>query len=317
MKQKTFASLAFEQKKKPTRRERFLAEMDALIPWSELLSLIGRYYPKSGRRGRQPMPLERMLRIYFMQQWYGLSDPGMEDALLEIESMRRFAGIELIDDALPDETTILNFRHLLERHELSEQILHTINEMLQSRGLLLKGGTIVDATIIHASPSTKNRDRQRDPQMHQTKKGHQYFFGMKVHVGADAQSGLVHTVGVTAANVADVCALPQLVREEDQALFGDRGYVNNEMKRHARRAGVFWGVALKARAGRKLCEANKRFNRKMSSIRAKVEHVFRVMKCQFGYRKVRYKGIAKNAAQVFSLIGLTNLYLVRRQLLGT
>lgn len=315
MKQKTFASLSFEQKKKPTRRERFLTQMDGLIPWSALLSLIEPHYPKSGRRGRQPMPLETMLRIYFMQQWYALSDPAMEDALLEIESMRRFAGIELNEDALPDETTILNFRHLLEKHGLTERMLQQINEMLASRGCLLKGGTIVDATIIHASPSTKNRARQRDPEMHQTRKGNQWYFGMKVHVGADAHSGLVHTVGVTSANVADVSGLPKLLREEDRALFGDKGYVHNGLKRFARRAGVFWGVSLKARPGRGLSEAHKRFNRKMSSIRAKVEHVFRVMKCQFGYKKVRYKGIAKNAAQVFSLIGLGNLYLARRQLL--
>jgi IS5 family transposase len=316
MKQKTFASLAFEHKKKQTRRERFLSEMDALIPWSGLLSVIEPHYPKAGRRGRQPMPLETMLRIYFMQQWYALSDPAMEDALLEIESMRRFARLELIEDALPDETTILNFRHLLEKHDLTQQMMQLINELLQTRGCLLKGGTMVDATIIHASPSTKNRDRQRDPEMHQSRKGKQWYFGMKIHVGADAQSGLVHTVGVTPANVADVSGLPHLLREDDQAVFGDKGYVNNELKRYARRAGVFWGVALKARPGRRLGEANKRFNRKMSSIRARVEHVFRVLKCQFGYRKVRYKGIAKNAAQVFSLIGLANLYLARRRLLA-
>jgi IS5 family transposase len=315
MKQRTFASLAFEQKKKQTRRERFLEEMDALIPWSGLLSVIEPHYPKAGRRGRQPMRLETMLRIYFMQQWYALSDPAMEDALLEIESMRRFAQLDLMDDALPDETTILNFRHLLEKHELTQQMMQRINELLQTRGCLLKGGTMVDATIIHASPSTKNRDKQRDPEMHQARKGRQWYFGMKIHVGADAQSGLVHTVGVTAANVADVSGLPHLLREDDQAVFGDKGYVNNELKRHARRAGVFWGVALKARPKQRLGEANKRFNRKMSSIRARVEHVFRVLKCQFGYRKVRYKGIAKNAIQVFSLIGLANLYLARRRLL--
>lgn len=317
MKQSTFASIAFEHKKKQTRRERFLSEMDALIPWAALLSVIDPYYPKAGRRGRQPMALETMLRIYFLQQWYALSDPAMEDALLEIESMRRFAHIELIEDALPDETTILNFRHLLERHGLTQQMLQLINELLHAHGCLLKGGTMVDATIIHASPSTKNRDRQRDPEMHQARKGKQWFFGMKVHVGADAQSGLVHTVGVTAANVADVSVMPDLLREDDRAVFGDKAYVNNELKRQARRTGVFWGVALKARPKRTLSPAHKRFNRKMSSIRAKVEHVFRVLKCQFGYRKVRYKGIAKNAAQVFSLIGLANLYLARRKLLAT
>jgi len=317
MKQESFASIAFEQKKKQTRRERFLTEMDALIPWPGLLSVIEPYYPKAARRGRQPMPLETMLRIYFMQQWYALSDPAMEDALLEIESMRRFAHLDLMDDALPDETAILNFRHQLEKHDLTKQMLQLINELLHSRGCLLKGGIMVDATIIHASPSAKNRNRQRDPEMHQAKKGKQWYFGMKVHVGADAQSGLVHTVGVTPANVADVCALPELLREDDRAVFGDNGYVNNGLKRYAGRAGVFWGVSLKARPGHRLSEAHKRFNRRMSLIRAKIEHVFRVMKCQFGYSQVRYKGIAKNAAQVFALIGLANLYLVRRKLLAT
>jgi len=316
MKQKSFASIAFEQKKKQTRRERFLEEMEAVIPWAELLAVIEPHYPKSGRRGRQPMPLETMLRIYFMQQWYALSDPGMEDALLEIESMRRFAGLELIEDAMPDETTILHFRHLLEKHNLTEAMMQAINKSLELRGCLLKGGTMVDATIIHASPSTKNRERQRDPAMHQTKKGNQWYFGMKVHVGADAHSGLVHSVEVTSANVADVSALPQLLRVDDRAVFGDKGYVNNGLKHYAREAKVFWGVSLKARPGRKLSGTHKRFNRKMSSVRAKVEHVFRVMKCQFGYRKARYKGIAKNEAQVLTLMGLVNLYLARRKLLG-
>jgi len=312
MKQTTFASLAWNGKGKGkiTRRERFLAEMDAVIPWARLAALIEPYYPKAGN-GTQPMPLERMLRIYFMQQWYALSDPAMEDALYEIESMRRFAGLELADDAMPDETTILKFRHLLEKHGLTAKMMNLINDSLAERGLLLKGGTMVDATIIHAPPSTKNEQKQRDPEMHQTKKGNQWFFGMKVHVGADVNSGLVHTVSVTPANASDISQLPHLLREDDRAVFGDKGYVNNDLKRHARKAGVFWGVSLKASKQRPLTEANKRFNHRMSSIRARVEHVFRVIKRQFGYTKVRYKGIAKNAAQVFSLIGLTNLYLAR------
>jgi IS5 family transposase len=290
--------------------------MEAVVPWASLLAAIEPHYPSAGRRGRPPMPLATMLRIYFMQQWYALSDPAMEDALYEIESMRRFARLELADDAMPDETTILKFRHLLERHGLTAQMMNIINDTLAQQGLLLKGGTMVDATIVHAPPSTKNRDKKRDPEMHQTKKGNQWYFGMKVHVGADVNSGLVHTVSVTAANESDVGQLPHLLREDDRAVFGDKGYVNNSLKRAARKAGVFWGVSLKASKQHPLTDANKRFNHKMSSIRARVEHVFRVIKRQFGYTKVRYKGIAKNAAQVFSLIGLTNLYLARRALMN-
>jgi IS5 family transposase len=316
MKQTTFASLAFERKKKQTRRERFLAEMEAVLPWAALLSVIEPHYPTTGRRGRPPMPLATMLRIYFMQQWYALSDPAMEDALYEVESMRRFAGLELTHDAMPDETTILKFRHLLEKHALTGQMMNIINDTLEQRGLLLKGGTMVDATIIHAPSSTKNQARKRDPEMHQTKKGNQWYFGMKIHVGADVHSGLVHTVSVTPANASDIGQLPRLLREDDRAVFGDKGYVNNTIKRLARKAGVFWGVSLKASRQHPLTNANKRFNHKMSSIRARVEHVFRVVKRQFGYTKVRYKGIAKNAAQVFSLIGLTNLYLARRALMN-
>lgn len=316
MKQTTFASMNFAAKKRRTRREKFLAEMDQVVPWAKLVALIEPHYPKSGRRGRPPMPLESMLRIYFMQQWYALSDPGMEDALYEIESMRRFAGLELIDDALPDETTILKFRRLLERHDLSAQMMNAINAVLSERGALLKGGTMVDATIVHAPSSTKNQQRRRDPEMHQTKKGNQWYFGMKIHVGADVNSGLAHTASVTPANASDISELPNLLREDDRAVFGDKGYVHNGLKRAARAAGVYWGVALKASAKHKLTAANRRTNRRRSSLRAQVEHIFRVIKRQFGYTKVRYRGLAKNAAQVFTLIGLTNLYLARRQLMS-
>ena len=315
MKQTSFASVVFDKKKKQTRRERFLSEMEVVVPWASLLAVIEPYYPKTGYRGRQPIWLSAMLRIYFMQQWYSLSDPAMEDALYEIESMRRFAGLELADDAIPDETTILKFRHLLEKRGLTAQMMKVINDTLEERGLLLKGGTMVDATIIHAPCSTKNRDKKRDPEMRQTKKGNQWYFGMKAHVGADVNSGLVHTVSVTPANVPDICQLPRLLREDDRAVFGDKGYASNQGKRAARQAGVFWGVSLKANRYYPLTATNKRFNQKMSSIRARVEHVFRVIKCQFGYTKVRYKGIVKNAAQLFSLIGLTNLYLSRRALM--
>ena len=316
MKQSTFSSLSFESKKKPTRRERFLTEMEQVVPWVELEAVVEPHYPKSGRRGRQPMALVSMLRIYFMQQWYALSDPAMEDALYEIESMRRFAGLELIDDAIPDETTILKFRRLLEKHDLTSRMLSVINDVLESRGMLLKGGTMVDATIIHAAPSTKNKEKARDPEMHQTKKGNQWFFGMKVHVGADIKSGLVHTVSVTPTNAPDISQLPTLLRADDRVVLGDKGYVNNTLKKAAREAGVYWGVSLKARPKQGLSTAQRKKNRQLSSARAYVEHVFRVMKRPFGYTKVRYRGLAKNAAQVFMLAGLTNLYLVRREMMA-
>lgn len=314
MKQISFATLAETGKKRKTKRERFLDEMETVVPWAALVALIEPHYPKAGK-GRRPRGLETMLRIYFMQQWFNLSDPGMEDALYDVPCMRTFARLELFDESMPDETTILKFRRLLEKHQLTAAIMNAINDTLEQKGLLLKGGTMVDATIIHAPPSTKNEAKQRDPEMRQTKKGNQWYFGMKIHVGADVNSGLAHTVAVTAANEADVSQLPNLLREDDQAVFGDKGYVDNSLKRAARKAGIFWGVALKATAKHPLTEANKRFNHKMSSVRSRVEHLFRVIKRQFGYTKVRYKGLAKNAAQVFTLVGLTNLYLVRRAML--
>lgn len=316
MKQQSFASLTYQSKRKTTRREKFLAEMEQVVPWSDLVAVVQPHYPTSGRRGRPPMPLMSMLRIYFMQQWYAMSDPAMEDALYEIESMRRFAGLELAEDPIPDETTILKFRRLLEKHQLTAAMMNTIQAVLASRGLVMSGGTMVDATIVHAPASTKNASGSRDPEMHQTKKGNQWYFGMKIHVGADADSGVVHTVSVTPANTADISELPHLLREQDRAVFGDAGYVNDRLKRAARSAGVFWGVALKARPKRKLGASQKRRNRQLSAIRSRVEHVFRVIKRQFGYTRVRYKGLAKNAAQVFTLIGLTNLYMNRHALAG-
>lgn len=316
MKQTSFASLAFDGKKKQTRREKFLAEMEQAMPWRELLAVIEPFYPTAGRRGRQPYPLATMLRLYFLQQWYALSDPGLEDALYEIESMRRFARLELADDTLPDETTLLNFRRLLERNGLTAKLMNALNEVLEARGLLLKGGTMVDATIIHAPPSTKNQARRRDPEMHQTKKGNQWYFGMKIHVGADVDSGVAHTVSVTPANVADITELPKLLREDDRAVFGDAGYVNDHYKRAARAADVYWGVALKARPKSRLGSAQRQRNRTHAAIRSRVEHLFRIIKCQFGYTKTRYQGLAKNAAQVFMLIGLTNIYLKRKSLLA-
>jgi IS5 family transposase len=263
------------------------------------------------------MPLEQMLRIYFMQQWYSLSDPAMEDALYDIESMRRFANIELGGDPVPDETTILNFRRLLEEHHLTAELLEVVNEFLEERGLLLRGGSIVDASIVSAPSSTKNRQKSRDPEMSSTRKGNRWYFGMKVHVGVDAKSGLTHTVKVTTAKEHDVTALPNLVREDDKAVFGDKGYFGDDLKHEAREDGVYWGVLEKRKRGRELSSSQKKRNRKHASIRAKVEHGFRIMKCQFGYIKTRYRGLEKNAVQIYSLVTLGNLYQVRHQLANT
>lgn len=315
MSQLSFASLAFASKKKRTKREIFLTGMNQVVPWAELEALIEPCYPKaSANGGRRPFPLGVMLRIYFLQQWYQLSDPGAEEALYDIQSMREFTGLELGHDAIPDETTILNFRHLLERHDLTKSLFATVSEHLQARGAMLRGGTIMDATLIAAPPSTKNKDRKRDPEMSQSKKGNQWYFGMKAHIGVDAQSGLVHTARMTTGRVHDAKVMDQLIREDDQAVFADKGYVSEKKKRAARKAGVYWAAKEKPKPGRHLSSSQKKRNRKHGAIRARVEHVFRVIKCQFGYRKVRYRGLAKNSAQLFSLLALANLFLARRRL---
>ncbi len=314
--QASFADLEYASKKRLTRREVFLNEMEAVVPWTALLAKLEPYYPKSGRRGRQPMPLESMLRIYCAQNWFNLSDRQMEDALYEIESLRRFAGFSGMTVALPDETTILNFRHFLEKHELTAALLEEINGHLKARGLLVSKGSMVDATIIHAPSSTKNQDKARDPEMHQTKKGNQWYFGMKIHTGADVDSGAVHTVEVTPANEADISLLPKLLRPEDEVIFADAGYTSDEYKRGSRKLGIRWCVQDKRKAGRNLSSSQKKRNRKQSSIRARVEHVFRVIKRQFGFTKTRYRGLAKNAAQVNMLVGLANLYMLRGRLVA-
>jgi len=309
----TFASLAFENKKKQTRREKFLEEIDKVIPWGELLQVITGYYPKAGN-GRQPIPLERMLRIYFMQQWYGLSDPAMEDALYDSESMRRFAGIDLAADVIPDETTILHFRHLLERHNLTKQIFEKTKQYLSEKGLLLREGTIVDATIISAPSSTKNRDNTRDKEMKQTKKGNQWYFGMKAHVGTDTGRGLAHSVVVTDAAVHDSQVMDELLHGEEQVVYGDRAYSSEKKKKEYEARGIKWCVNRKACRHYQLTTEDEEYNRKQSQIRAKGEHAFLVVKHLWRYQKARYKGLFKNAAQVFSLFALANLYLVRHEL---
>ena len=315
MSQLSFATLDYAAKKKRTKRDVFLAEMERVVPWARLSSVIEPHYPKaSPNGGRRPFPLLVMLRIYLLQQWYQLSDPGAEEALYDIQSMRQFAGLDLGRDAIPDETTILNFRHLLERHELTKAVFAEVADHLEERGALLRGGTIMDATLIAASPSTKNKEQRRDPEMTQSKKGNQWYFGMKAHIGVDAKSGLVHTAGVTTGSVHDAKVMDNLIREDDRAVFADKGYVNELKKRAARAAGVYWAVKEKSKPGRNLSVSQKKRNHRHGAIRAKVEHVFRVLKCQFGYRRVRYRGIEKNGAQVFSLLALANLFLARKTL---
>jgi IS5 family transposase len=312
MKNQSFASLAYESKKKKTRREQFLEEMDKVIPWSELIKIIKKHYPKAGN-GRQPMPLERMLRIYYLQQWYGLSDPAMEDALYDIESLRRFADIDLAIDIVPDETTILNFRHLLEQYNLTQQMFEKTNRYLAEKGLLLREGTIVDATIINAPSSTKNQEQKRDPEMRSTRKGNQYYFGMKAHVGTDTQ-GLAHNMVVTDASVHDSQVMDELVHGEEQVIYGDRAYSNEAKKKEYEARGIKWCVNLRGCRWRCLTEEEVEINHRQSQIRARVEHVFLVVKHLWHYQKVRYKGLYKNTVQMFSLFALANLYLVRHEL---
>lgn len=313
MKQRTFASAAWEKKGKVTRRERFLAEMDAVIPWKHLNRLIEPHYPKPGN-GTQPMSQERMLRIYFMQQWFNLSDPAMEDSLYDIESMRRFAGIELGEDAVPDETTILRFRHLLEKHCLTESIFKQIRTLLEQKRLLLKSGTIVDATIIEAPPSTKNEDQARDPEMHQTKKGGEWHFGMKAHVGTDRR-GIVHSLTTTAANVSDISQMPQLLHGQEREVFADQAYWSESHRQGALKRGIRYRVNRRPNPGRPLSARERWLNRLRSATRARGEHAFHVVKTLWGFTKVRYRGLAKNTARLFTAFALANLYLLRRRLI--
>ena len=310
MKQTTFASVAWEKKGKITSRERFLAEMDAVIPWSRLLALIEPHYPKAGN-GTQPKPMEQMLRIYFMQNWFNLSDPQAEDSLYDIESMRRFAGIELMGHDIPDETTILRFRHLLEQHQLTERIFAEIRSLLEEKRLLLKSGTIVDATIIAAPPSTKNAEQARDPEMHQTRKGKDWHFGMKAHIGTD-RHGIVHSLSATAANVSDITQMPELLHGEEREVFGDQAYWSEAHRQAALAKGIRYRVN---RRSPRLTEHQRFINRRRSAARARVEHVFHVVKRLWGFSKVRYRGLAKNTARLYTAFALANLYLLRRRLL--
>jgi transposase, IS5 family len=311
------AELGLNLTTKRTRKREFLAQMDRVVPWSALVALIAPYAPE-GRRGRPPFALATMLRIHFMQQWFTLSDPAMEEALHDMPLFREFAQLDW-NTRLPDESTILRFRHLLERHKLAEQMLALINDLLRDKGLMLKAGTVVDATLIAAPSSTKNASGERDPDMHQTKKGNQWYFGMKAHIGVDAESGLVHTVKGSAANVSDVVEGNGLLHGQESDAFGDAGYQGAD-KRPDAAQGVRWNIAMrpgKRRALDKTKLVNQlidQLERLKASIRAKVEHPFRVIKRQFGYVKVRYRGLKKNTAQLKTLFALSNLWMVRKKL---
>ena len=315
----SLAEQSFVHKKKKTKKEILFAEMEVAIPWDRICAMIQPHYHRSGHRGRQPYPLRTMLRIYFMQNWFGYSDPAMEEALYENQAIRYFSGLCLDIHSIPDETTILNFRHLLEDHELGEMILSQVNELLKQKGLLLKQGSVVDATIIHASSSTKNSSGSRDPEMHSTKKGNQYYFGMKAHIGVDDSSPIVHSVHTTAANEHDVTQAHHLLHGEEKRVFADAGYQGVEKRPEHADRDTEWYIAMRPGKRRALgdsdCDAiTKQIERMKSRIRAHVEHPFRVIKQQFGYRKVRYKGLAKNTNHLYTLFGLSNLYLCRRQL---
>ena len=316
MQQQTFADASFEQYRKPTRRERFLAEMEQVIPWSKLAAVIQPYYPKPEGAGRPPVGVERMLRLHCLQQWFNLSDPAVEEALYDSRAMRQFVGIDLGREPVPDETTICKFRHLLEAHQLGEQLFARIREYLAAQGLQVSRGTIVDATIIAAPSSTKNRQKARDPEMHQTKKGNQWYFGMKAHIGVDSRTKLIHSVVATAANVHDSQMLPKLLHGQETRVWGDAADNGQRdvIQHHAPHAQSF--IQAKAHRHRPLSEDEQAKNRTKAKVRAKVEHVFLVMKQIFGWAKVRYRGLAKNTNWLFVTCGLTNLFLARRRLLA-
>jgi IS5 family transposase len=304
---------------KRTRKREFLDEMECVVPWAALVQIVEPYYPKA-KTGRPPFGIETMLRIHYLQQWFALSDPAMEEALHDMPVFREFAKLGEGATRLPDETTILRFRHLLEKHDLATDMLRVVNDILQAKGLMMKKGTVVDATLIAAPSSTKNAEGERDPEMKQAKKGNQWYFGMKAHIGVDADSGLVHSVVGTAASVSDVTQAGALLHGQEESAFGDAGYQGVHKRLEA--AGPAWHVAMRPGLRRKLNPfiepefIAEQIERAKASVRAKVEHPFRVIKRQFGYAKVRYRGLKKNTAQIVTLFALSNLWMARRRLMG-
>ena len=316
MPQLTFATATgFERFRKPTRRDVLLADMHQVVPWAALCAVIEPVYPKPEGVGRRPVGLDRMLRIYFLQQWFNLSDPAVEEALYDSRAMRTFVGIDLGTEPVPDETTVCRFRHLLEAHELGPTLFETVNAHLRARGLTVSTGTIVDATIIHAPSSTKNADQTRDPEMHQTAKGRQWYFGMKAHLGVDSRTKVIHTVQATAANVADSTVLPQLLHGQETRVYGDQAYRGQTavIRQHAPRAQDF--TNRRYRHNGHVDEVEREKNRTKSKVWAKVEHVIGVIKCVFGFTKVRYRGLFKNTHRLVVTCALANLFLVRGRLL--
>jgi IS5 family transposase len=304
---------------KKTRKREFLEDMERVVPWTVLVQIVAPHYPRA-KTGRPPFGIETMLRIHYLQQWFGLSDPAMEEALHDVPLYREFAKLDAVAARLPDETTILRFRHLLERHNLAVDMLRVVNDILQAKGLMMRTGTAVDATLISAPSSTKNADGERDPEMKQTRKGNNWYFGMKAHIGVDAQSGLVHTVAGTAANVNDLNMAGLLLHGDEEVAFGDAGYQGVHKRVEAR--GPTWHVAMRPGKRRQLNPfigpdfVAERIEQMKASIRAKVEHPFRVVKRQFGFTKVRYRGLAKNTAQIVTLFALSNLWMARRRLMA-
>jgi IS5 family transposase len=328
-KQLSFASYEFAQKKRVTRREKFLAEMEQVVPWARLEALIEPLYPTSGRVGRPPKGVPLMLRMYFLQQWFSLADEALEDAIYDSQSMREFTSIDLSREAVPDATTLLKFRRLLEDHGLTAKLFEGINADLAERGLLLREGTMVDATIIAAPPSTKNEDKSRDPEMHQTKKGNEWHFGMKAHIGADADSGLVHSLHTTAANESDVAHAHEVMHGHERQAYLDAGYTGVDKREEILqaqaegkiRSDIEWNVAKRRGTITKMAEGTlktltKALERVKAQIRARVEHPFHVVKNLFRHKKTRYKGLAKNEAQLYSLFGLANLVLAKKRLMA-
>lgn len=319
MKQISFSQAEHDGKRKQTRRDKFLAEMDLVVPWQRLIAVIEPVYP-AGKRGRPPIGLERMLRMYFVQQWYTLADEALEDALYDILSLRNFVGIDLAVESVPDATTLLKFRHLLEKYQLTRKLLQEINADLEEKGFLMRRGSLVDATLIAAAPSTKNRDKQRDSDMHQTKKGNQWYFGMKAHIGVDMESGLVHAVHCTSANESDVSNAHLVLHGAEESVHVDAGYVGIEKRDENLSRSVEWHVAakrgqIKALPDGEYKTALRAFEKAKAQIRAYVEHPFHIVKNLFGYRKVNYRGLSKNGARMQILFGLANIYMLRKKLL--
>ena len=317
--QGSFSQAEYAKKKKQTRRDKFLAEMEQVVPGARLVDRLRPLYPK-GERGRKPIALELMLRIYFLQQWYGLADEALEDALYDSQALRGFAGIDLTVDAVPDATTVLHFRHWLERHELTKALFDEIAAMLAERGLLMRQGTIVDATIIAAPPSTKNKEKARDPEMHQTKKGNQWHFGMKAHIGVDVASGVVHTVAGTAANKADITQMAAVLHGQEETVFADAGYTGADKRPELEDRDVSWNIAIKRSIVKALPQALRELaepvERALSQVRAVVEHPFHIVKNRFRHKKLRYRGLVKNTAQLHILFALANLVIVKKTLLA-